>query len=331
MSDRHSDWSRLQAVSLEEGEVLRGAFVGVHRTGPYPRGAQALVIDAVDGRLGHVLVREAKAVICLDQIPTGALIEAAGAARAVRQSDQTIAEVAAQRGGVWSVADHAEARPDDWPRFIRFHQSRVEAMSLEGACFPLGDGRYSIPGDYCERASQVDTAQWGPSEISVRILDDRRLEDQIRSPGLTWLDRLMAKADRPDLSGPFGEAVAAALAERTRRLRMTGLGAGEPLRLSDADVHRLWAMEVKSVVEPLERTGKPVFLATEGQRAAGVYVKRVHVAGAPYAVLDGKSAYHLVQWTPGMEACRGRALNAVVRDAGVSFRSVRSLGGELGL
>lgn len=330
-SDWHVDYPRLQAVSLKPGEQLGGAFVGVRPTGPLPRGAQAVVIDGLDGRLAHVLVRDTNAAICLDQIPTGAVIEAAGSARGVRPSDQTIAEVAAERGGVWSVADHAEARPKDWPKFIGFHHRRVEAMSLEGACIPLGDGRYSIPGDYCQRASQIDSAQWGPSEISVRILDHRRLEDQITSLGLTWLDRLMTTADRPDLSGPFGEAVTGALAERSRRLRMSGLGAGNPLLLSEADILRLRAIEVRSVFEPLEGSGKPVFLTTERQRAAGVYVKRVHVAGAPYAVLEGKSAYHLVQWTPGMEACRGRTLNAMVENTTVSFRTVRSLGAEAGL
>jgi hypothetical protein len=332
---RNSDWrtdpSRLQAVVLNPGGHFAGAFIGVHQAGPYLSSARTVVIDGLEGRLGHVLVRDAKAVMCVDRIPSGAVIEAVGAPRAVRSSDQTIADIAAERGGVWSTADHAEARPGDSPRFVGYHHRRAEAMSVEGACTSLGDGRYAIPDDYCERANLVERNQWGPTEISIRVLDDRRLEDQVRSPGLTWLDRLMARAARPDLSGPFGEAVATALVERTRRLRMTGLGAGEPLRLSDADVHRLWAMEIKSVIEPLERTGKPVFLTTEGQRAAGVYVKRVHVAGAPYAVLDGKSAYHLVQWTPGMEACRGRALNAVVQDAKVSFRSVRTLGGELGL
>lgn len=330
-SDWCSDCSRLHAVSLEPGERIAGALVGVRKAGLFPQGAQAVVIDSFDGRLGHVLVRNTKAVTCLDQIPTGAVIEAVGAPKGVRPSDQTIADIAAERGGIWSVADHAEARPGDWPKFIGFHHRRVEAMSLEGACIPLGDGRYSIPGDYCQRASQIDAAQWGPSEISVRILDHRRLEDQIKSPGLTWLDRLMATADRPELSGPFGEAVTGALAERTRRLRMSGLGAGDPLLLSEADVLRLRAMEVRSVFEPLERSGKPVFLTTEGQRAAGVYVKRVHVAGAPYAVLEGKSAYHLVQWTPGMEACRGRTLNAVVENTTVSFRTVRNLGAEAGL
>ncbi|MDI1325618.1 MAG: DUF3363 domain-containing protein [Brevundimonas sp.] len=330
-SNLSGDGSRMRAISLEPGEHFAGAFVGVRPMGRCTSGSQALVIDGLDGNLGHILVRDARAAMCLDRIPTGAVIEAVGAVRGVRPSDQTIAEIAAERGGVWSRADHAEARPDDWPKFIGFHHSRAEAMSLEGACKALGDGRYSIPDDYCDRAGQVERALWGPSEISVRVLDDRQLEDQVRSPGLTWLDRLMAKPDRPHLSGPFGEAVTAALTERAKRLRMTGLGAGEPLLLSDADVHRLWAMEVKSVFEPLERTGKPVFLTSEGQSTAGVYVKRVHVAGSPYAVLEGKSAYHLLQWTPGMEACRGKAMNAVVQNATVSFRSVRNMGAELGL
>ncbi|MEJ6788888.1 DUF3363 domain-containing protein [Brevundimonas sp. BR2-1] len=326
----HGERSRLQAISLEPGERFVGAFVGVHRTGLYARGSQAVVIDGVDGRMGHLLVRDAKGVACLDEIPSGAVIEAFGTARGPRPADTTIAAIAAERGGIWSVADHAEARPDDWPRFIGFHHKRVQAMSLEGACEDLCDGRYAIPADYCKRAGEIDIAQWGPSDVAVRVLDDRLLEAQIRAPGLTWLDRLMAKAERPSLNGAFGDAVTEALVERSKRLRYSGLGAGEPLLLSETDVHKLRTMEVKSVFEPLERAGKPVFLTTDGQSAAGVYVKRVHVAGTPYAVLESKTAYQLVLWKPGMEACRGKALTAVVQRQDVQFRVAR-MGLDLGL
>ncbi len=258
------------------------------------------------------------------------MIEVAGHG-ANRSSDLTIAEVAAARGGVWSAAGHAEVRPGDWPRFIGFHQRRVEAMSREGACARLGDGRFSIPADYCARAAEADAALWGPSEVKVRILDANRLEEQVRSSGLTWLDRLMTSHDRPYLAGAFGHSVTSALSERSARHRSSGLGSGEPLVLSSEDIAKLRMNEIGSVFETLERTGKAVFHASDGQSASGVYLKRLHISGTPYALLESRSAFHLVLWTPGMEACRGLALNAVVQHGAVSFRAVRGAGLDLGL
>ena len=68
-------------------------------------------------------------------------------------ADATIAEVASERGGVWSAAEHKVARPTDRLAFIERHERRLEAMSREGACKALGDGRFSIPADYQERAA----------------------------------------------------------------------------------------------------------------------------------------------------------------------------------
>ncbi len=325
--DRH----RLRALALEPRERLVGAFVGVHRTGPYSRGSQELVVDATDGRLAHVLMRDVHSVMCLDRIQKGAVVEVVGAPREPRAVDGTIAEVAAASGGIWSTENHVAARPDDWRKFVGFHLKRVEALARDGACSPLGEGRFAIPADFTRRAMQADADLWGPSEHRLRVLDHRTLEEQVSAPGLTWLDRLMSRTERVDLAGPFGDAVGRALPEREKRLRMTGLGAGDPLVLSETDLERLRILEVKSVMEPLAARGKAVFLVSEGQRAQGVYVGRVHMAGAPFAVLEGRSALHLMRWTPGLEACRGKALDAVMQGGVPDFRAIRGAARELSL
>lgn len=322
---------RLYAISPDPGERLIGAYVGVHRTGRYPQGAHALMLDLTDGRLGHVLMREAKSVLCLDQVKEGAVIELVAAPRCDRLADQVIAEVASQRAGIWSAEDHAIVRPGDWPKYISFHRKRAEAMSVAGACAALDHERYAIPADYLVRARQADAAQWGNAELKLRVLDDRTLEDQVSAIGLTWLDRLMTTGERPDFSGPFGEAVDRALLERAKRLRITGLGSGEPLVLCEADIHRLTAFEIKSVFETLRHDGKAVFMVASGDSATGIYAGRKHIAGVPYAVLEDPVAHNLIPWSPGLESCRGRTLTAVVQDGAASFRTVRGLGRDLGL
>lgn len=322
--------SRMEAVSPQPGERLAGAYVGVTRASGFADGPRAVVLDLADGRLAHVLVRDARSVMCLDRLREGAAIEVTGFARGDRPGDLVIAEVAAGRGGVWSAADHAEARPGDWPRFIAAHEKRAQAMSMAGACTALEEGRFAIPADYLSLARQADVAQWGDADLRLRVLDDRLLEEQVSAPGLTWLDRLMTQDQRPAFSGPFGEAVNGALAEREKRLRIIGLGSGEPLVLNEADIRRLTTLDIRSVFETLGRDGKAVFLVKSGQGAAGVYTGRKQIAGVPYAVLEDPSALNLVPWSPGMEACRGRTLTAVVQDGATTFRSVRDIGRDLG-
>lgn len=331
----HSTWreqrTRLEAVSLRPDEKLAGAYVGVHRTGRYPDGPHAVVLDLTDGRLAHVTMRHARCVMCLDRVREGAVIEVAGVPRGDRPGDLVIADVAAKRGGVWSATDHAAARPGDWPRFIASHEKRAEAMSRAGACTTLGAGRFAVPDDYLLLARRADIAQWGEADLRLKVLDDRLLDEQVRAPGLTWLDKLMTTESRPECLGPFGNAVHSALAEREKRLRITGLGSGQPLVLSQTDIHRLTTLEIKSVFETLGQNGKAVFLIASGQSAAGVYSGRRHIAGVPYAVLEDPTALNLIPWSPGMEACRGRTLTAVVQNGATTFRSVRNLGRELGL
>ncbi len=323
--------ARLQALSPEPGERFVGAFVGLHRTGRYSQGAHAVVLDLADGRLGHFQLRDAKSAMCLDRIREGAVIQVAGFPRSDRDADRTIAEVAAARGGIWSTADHAAARPGDWPRFIAFHEKRLAAMSAAGACTSLADGRFGVPADYLERARQADAAQWGVADVRLRVLDHRLLDEQVRAIGLTWLDRLLTGQGQTGLSGPFGGTVEAALQERITRLRMTGLGSGDPLVLSEADIQRLTNLEIKSVFEALGQDGKAVFMSPSGQRTTGTYNGRIHIAGVPFAVLEDRSAINLVPWSPGMENCRGQVITAIAQGGNVEFHPVRGLARDLGL
>ena len=84
-------------------------------------------------------------------------------------------------------------------------------------------------------------------------------------------------------------------------------------------------------MEPLEKGGKAAFLLADNQQARGVYMARVHVAGSPYAVLEGRDAIHLMRWTPGLEACRGKLLDAVMQNGLPAFRAVPGAGRDVAL
>lgn len=322
---------RLEALSFEPGMEIRGALVGFQRSGLRPQGAQTVVIDTIDGRLGHFTVPDLYAVLCLDQIPSGAIVQVSARPRETRRIDWTIAEVAAARDGVWSRADHSAARPDDWPKFIAFHQRRLDALAQEGVCTRLEEGRFAIPQDFSARALSTDIQKWGPAELKLEILDDRTLDEQVISPGLTWLDRLMGPDGRPSLAGPFGEAVKTGLEARAAALTRTQFFSGDPLVLSERDLQRLLAFECQRVLQSFDEDGREIFPLQEGQCESGLYVARVHIAGRPYAVLKGESATVLAPWKRGMESCRNGAMEAALEGGQVSFRSLKGAERRLAL
>lgn len=330
-TDNRDPERRPSPIPLSSGDRFVGSFVGSARVGQYTKGAHVAVLDLMDGRLVDVLARTASTVMCLDEVPQGAVIEMAASARRVRALDQTIAEVAARQNGTWSAALHKQERPKDWQRYIDLHQKRLEETSLDGACVALGDDQFKVPKDYCASALRLDVDRWGAADPSFSVLDARTLEDQVSAVGITWLDRLLGPGKKPTLAGPFGNAVACALLERAKRLRMMGIGSGDPFVLRQEDLHRLTKLQVKSVFEDLGREGKRVLLTPAGQRVSGTYTGRVHLAGAPLAAIEDKSSINLIPWQPGLEACRHQSLVAIVRDNGITFRSARSVERALGL
>lgn len=323
--------SRLEPVAMQPGDRVVGAYAGAVPMGPYDNGPQVLVLDMADGRLGHLRLPNVQAVLALDRVAEGAIVEVRATALQARPADQTIAEVAAERGGVYSAAEHRAARPADSETFIERHVRRLEAMGREGACETLGDGRFRVPQDYGDRAAVADRARDGNAAMEVRVLDPKALKDQIGAKAHTYLDTILAKDAQASLEGPFGEAVRRALPERAATLRELGLGSGEPLALGAKDVHALTTMEIQTVFETLGAHGKPVFMAASGETFSGVYMSRVQIGRQPFAVVEGRHAITLAPWRAALEACRGQAMTGSVQAGVVDFRFGQQLGRGAGL
>lgn len=73
---------RLQPLELKAGETVVGAYAGVQPIGPYGNGPQALVMETMGGRLGHVRLPSLDSALILDRVPERAIVEVRGAARA---------------------------------------------------------------------------------------------------------------------------------------------------------------------------------------------------------------------------------------------------------
>lgn len=321
-----SEWprqpARLEVVNLAPGQGVTGAYVGCAPFGRFSDGPQVVVLDLEDGRLAHLRLPTLKQVFCLDRIPEGAVVEIRGLERTGRASDRTIAEVAANQGGFYSLAAHKSDRPADSTPFITSHLKRLKAMGREGICDPLEGGRFLIPPDYVAQAIAVDRAKEGAAALSVRVLDARTLGDQITAKGFTYLDTFFTETSRPPLKSGFGHKIGEAIGQRASLLGVWNLGGGQPFVLSAEDRSVLRVMEVRSVFERLAERGKPVFLAADGEPFSGVYASRIHVGRQPYAVFEARNATTLAPWRAGLEAYRGRELSGQVTAAVLGFRPV---------
>jgi hypothetical protein len=322
---------RLQPLEIKAGDSVVGAYAGVQPIGPYGNGPQALVMETMDGRLGHVRLPSLDSALILDRVPERAIVEVRGTARPERASDRTIVEIAGERGGVYSAADHQAARPADSPAFIERHVRRLEAMSREGACKALGDSRFAVADEYLAKASAADQARHGAVDLEVRVLDVRPLELQPQARGVTWLDKVAGGLAKGPEAGALADEAKALGLRRAEVLKSWGIGSGAPMGLGKGERQQLWTMELESQMERLGQTGKPLVRAQEGQRFSGVYLDRAHMGGRTYAVIESKTAVTLAPWRPALEACRGQVLTGVLQGGQVDFRFGQSRGRGLGL
>lgn len=314
------DAARLEAVSVKPGEPLVGAYVGHAPIGPHPTGPQVVVVDFVDGRLGHVRMPSQDSLLALDRVPEGAIVRFRAKPLSLRPSDLTIAEVARERGGTYSAGDHRAARPTDREAFIERHLRRLEAMSREGACEALSGGRFRIPEGYAEAALKVDQSRHNGSAVQLVVLDDRPLDLQVGAQGRTWLDTTLTGGSPSGVApNGFGKTVREAQVQRADHLKALGIGGGHPLTLSADQMMTLRTQEVQAVFEKLGFPNRSVSLAKEGQRFSGVYLSRIHVAGNAYAVVEGKAGVVLAPWRAALEACRGQAITGVLQSGSVDF------------
>lgn len=317
---------RLEPLELWVDEMVVGAYAGLHHVGPYRNGPQVLVMETIDGRLGHVRLPSLESALILDRVPERAIIAVRGKARPEKASDRTIAEIAADRGGVYSAADHQAARPADNPAFIERHVRRLEAKSREGACQALGDGRFVIPPDYVAKASAADQARHGEVDPVVRVLDVRPLEMQPRAQGVTWLDNLAAGIAIEPKGGALADEARALGVKRAAVRQSWGIGTGELTVLSKQDWKKLLNLEFRSQAERLCKGGKPLLLAREGERFSGVYIDRTHIAGYTHAVIESPTAVILAPWRPALEGGRGQMLTGMMRGGEVDFHLGRQRG-----
>jgi type IV secretory pathway VirD2 relaxase len=341
--DRGLEPARLRELeAAHSSQRVTGRLVGLERLGTDERGPCLIGVEGIDGKFWTARVARLEDLRGLAGVERGAIVELERAAPDIKPSDRTIWEIAQDNDLAYSAALHREARPSDRETYIKMHERRLEALRREGIVTRERDGTFRLPGDYpaCVAARE---GLGGRESATVTLIDPHSLERQADYRGPTWLDRMADGAeDRSQLRQEgFGEEARQAWKHRETTLEKQGLGEQRSDGFHPAEGWRdhLATMEESALRERIERdTGRVAHFARDGERVAGLFTSRIHLAEQSYALIEHDCTATLAPWRPEMDRALNQFVSGSINDRGFDFQYgrgvekeiTRSLGLDLG-
>lgn len=298
------------------GRVVMRGLANEHRDRHY------LIVDGVDGHVHYV---DIGAGLQVEPMAEGAIVRVTGRGLGIRESDRTVAEVAAANGGRYSVDLHLRHDPTATQAFAETHVRRLEAIRrAAGGVAREADGTWVIAADYADRASAYEALQHRDSPVAVELLSPTPLAELGHANAATWLDRELASAAPAALrDAGFGREVRRALAARRQWLIEHELadGEGDRVRLRAGALANLQRRELLRAAGTLsEELGKPFVEAQAGGAIEGRLVRRVDLTGGRYALVEKSREFTLVPWRNVLEQRLGKQVGGIMRSDGVGWR-----------
>ncbi|MEM0986462.1 MAG: DUF3363 domain-containing protein [Pseudomonadota bacterium] len=229
---------------------------------------------------------------------------------------------------------------DNWDRSSRETLGRVVATGMAdehtGRSYIILDGmdgraHHVELKEPVSRTDLSDLVRVG--EKQIERLDRRSLEEQVRAPGLTWLDRHLAGQDRAAvLQAGFGAEVAEAAQQRLDALERRGLIRGmDPSNTPDAaTLEKLrWAGIHHEGRKLAKQTGLDYRPAAPGKSLGGTLEKSIDTPSGRLAVIKSGSGLELalVPWNRDMKRYLNRGISMdISQTMGLSRLRERSLG-----
>lgn len=287
------------------------------------------IIAATDGRSHYVEMGEGP----FSSTPSG-IVRVNPVAVAIRPADQVIAEVAASKGGIYSVEQHLIHDPTATRRFAEAHVRRLEAMRRAG----LGverqqDGSWTIAPDHLDRARAFENAAAVAKPVSLEELSTEPLEQLASRDGATWLDEQLVAPVREKLGSGFGAQVRKALALRQQWLIEQGLASreGDGVQLRAGLIAELRQRELRQVAAQLSQELGLDFAEHRGGRVEGIYRKPVQVGSTRFAVIEKSREFTLVPWRQVLDKQLGRHVAGIDRAGSINWTFGRGRAGpEIG-
>jgi hypothetical protein len=331
------DVERIAARYLQPGEAIplleaesRAPTIGelVHLSPADDFGDRFLaIIETGKGELRYARFEKADDLAILADAQPGAIVILQPNDPEIRPSDETVARIARQIGGLYSAELHERAEPHVGRGLIEANIRRLEAMRRMGLVVRRSDGRFEIGADHLDRALAFEERLHRRAPVSAKVVSYWSLEEQIHAHGPTSLDRVLSGEAGPIKGeGLFVRRHADALQQRRLFLIEQGWMGQADQQLSRTAIQQLSDLEIRQAARSLsEELGKPV-VTYRANSVSGVYARRIDLAQGRMALIESHASAHLVPWRPVLERFAGRQVQGLARGQGYSWKLERGLG-----
>ncbi|MBL0925382.1 MAG: relaxase/mobilization nuclease and DUF3363 domain-containing protein [Sphingomonadaceae bacterium] len=328
--DRASSNQRLHHLPGLIDKPIIGRIVARGLSDEY-RDRHYLIVDGIDGNVHYVDIGKADAVAL---IPENAIVEITPRSAGVRESDHTIAAVAAANHGRYDIDAHLAHDPSASERFAESHIRRLEAIRRGNVGVERAlDGSWAIAPDHLEKVAAYEAKLAKDRPVIVNTLSPLSLDAQRQFDGATWLDQeLVSEVPAPVYDTGFGKEVKAAIAGRRQWLMAQGLGEKE-LGLWKPTPKMLDVLRRRELLRVAGQLSSDLglnFVETRnGDRIEGVVKRHVDFAQGRFALIEKSREFTLVPWREVLEKQLGKQVGGIMRDGSVNWTIGRGRGGPV--
>jgi type IV secretory pathway VirD2 relaxase len=327
--DRSASDQRLHHLPSSIDKPIIGRVVARGLSNEY-RDCHYLIVDGIDGHVHYVDIGKGDSIAL---IPENAIVEITPRIGGARESDHTIAAVAAANQGRYDIDAHLAHDPSASERFAESHVRRLEAMRRARAGIAReADGSWTIAPDHIEKVAAYEAKLVKDRPVIVNTISSLSLDAQRQFDGATWLDQeLVSDTPAPVYNAGFGKEVKTAMTQRRQWLMSKGLGEKDDIGLwksTSKMLNDLRRRELLRVAGQLSSELGLKFVETRnGDRIEGVVKRHVDLAQGRFALIEKSLEFSLVPWRDVLEKQIGKQVGGIMRDSGISWTIGRGRGG----
>ena len=288
-----------------------------------------MLVDGADGRIHAVDIGQGDKTPLIGE---NAIVRIEMKVAAIRETDRTIAEVAAGNGGFYDVDAHLKHDRTATQTFAETHVRRLEAIrKATGATARQPDGRFSIGSDYLKTALDYERQQVRASPVKVEVLSPLSLDQQTGRQAMTWLDRELTSGSPLTVSpAGFGKSVHDALQQRRQWLVNEGLAN----RREDGSTiyapglkETLTGRELRAAAGQLSKElGLHFTDSRQGDAVEGIYRRAVDLSSGKFALIERAKDFTLVPWRSVLENHLGKYVSGIQGEGGINWTIGRGRG-----
>jgi type IV secretory pathway VirD2 relaxase len=159
----------------------------------------------------------------------------------------------------------------------------------------------------------------GSKRLSLAVRSDLTVQEQVRAPGSTWLDRQLLAREPSVAGGSFGAELRDAMERRIDYLVGEGLARRQAQRVVFARdlLETLRRRELDSAVRKIRGdSGLAYQPSAEGEHVTGIYRQRLNLSSGRFAMIDKGLGFQLVPWRPALEREMGSQVSGVMMPGG---------------